>query len=130
MISCDDDFDLVRLALQPVDLLLDFFSGPGLGQVAGVDENVTGGDVDELFVSVGYADDADGGSAARRSERLAAEEEQEVIDIDGDEGQRREEKLVEQSEALPLVLPAKAEKGEEAHGEALERGGIWSNRIG
>lgn len=87
-----------------------------------MDENVTGGDVDELFVSVGYADDADGGSAARRGERLASEEEQEVIDIDGDEGQWREEKLVEQSEALPLVLPAKAEEGEEAHGEALERG--------
>lgn len=84
-----------------------------------MDENVAGGDVDELFVGVGYADYADGGSSPWRSEWLSSEEEQEVVDVDGDEGQWREEKLVEESEAFPLVFPAEAEKGEDAHGEAL-----------
>jgi hypothetical protein len=73
-----------------------------------------------LIVSVGYTDDANSGSTARRNKRLASEEEENVIEIDGDEGQWREEKLVEESETLPLVLPAKAEEGEEAHGEALK----------
>lgn len=85
-----------------------------------MDENVAGGDVDELFVSIGYADYADGRSSPRRNEWLSSEEEQEVIDVDGDEGQWREEELVEESEAFPLVFPAEAEKGEEAHGEAVE----------
>jgi hypothetical protein len=121
MISRNDNFDLVRLALQPVDLLLDIFGGPGLRQVAGMDENVTGGNIDELFMSIGYADYADGWSSPRRSEGLSSEEEQDVIDVDGDESQWREEELVKESEAFPLVFPAEAEKGEEAHDEAMQR---------
>lgn len=117
MVSRDDDFYLMRLALQPIKLLLYICSGPRIGQVARVDENVARRDIDELVVRVRYADDSDGWSAARRNERLASEEEKDVIEPDGDECQWREEKLVEESEALPLVLPAKAEEREKAHGE-------------
>lgn len=118
MITSNDNLHLMRLALQPVELLLDIGSGPGIGQVASVDEDVSRRDVDELLVGVRYADDADGWSVAGRNKWAAAEEEQDVVELDGDEGQRREEQLVEQGEALPLVLPAEAEEREQAHDEA------------
>lgn len=123
MISTDDNFHLMRLALQPVELLLDVFSGPRIGQVACVNEDVAGGDVDHLVVGVGYADDSNSWFATRRDKRLASEEEKNVIEPDGDECQWREEKLVEESEALPLVLPAKAEESEQAHDEGKSSAG-------
>lgn len=117
MIPTDDNFHLVRLALQPVELLLNILSRSRIGQVACVNENVACRDVDHLVMGVGYADDSNSWLATRRNKRLASEEEKDVIEPDGDECQWREEKLVEESEALPLVLPAKAEESEQAHDE-------------
>jgi hypothetical protein len=118
VISSNDNLDLMGLALEPVDLLLDVCSGSGVGQVASVDENVTWRDINELVVSVGDADDADGWSVTRGNEWAPTEEEQDVVELDGDEGQWREEELVEEGEALPLVLPAEAEEREQAHAGA------------
>lgn len=120
VISSNDNLNLMRLALQPVELLLDICSSSRIGQVASMNENVTGRDVDELVVSVGYADDADGGPVTRRDERAATEKEQDMVQLDADKGQWREEELVEEGEALPLVLPAEAEEREQAHDEARQ----------
>lgn len=117
MIPTDNNFHLMRLALQPVKLFLNVFSSPGIGQVACVNEDVARGDVDHLIMGVGYADDSNSWFAARRNKRLASEEEKDVIEPNGDESQWREEKLIEESEALPLILPAKAEESEQAHDE-------------
>lgn len=117
MIPADDNLHLMRLAFQPVELFLNVFSSPGIGQVACVNENVARGDVDHLVMGVGYADDSNSWLATRRNKRLASEEEKDVIEPDSDESQWREEKLVEESEALPLVLPAKTEESEQAHDE-------------
>lgn len=82
-----------------------------------MNEDVARGDVDHLVMGVGDTDNSNGWFATRRNKRLASEEEKDVIEPDGDECQWREEKLVEEGEALPLVLPAKAEESEQAHGE-------------
>jgi hypothetical protein len=130
VVAGDDNLDLVRLTLEPVELLLDVLGGTRVGEVAGVDEDVAGGHPDGLVVGVGDADDADGGLVAGRAEGVAAEEEDEVVELDGEEGEGREEEVVEEGERLPLIAAAEAEPCEQTHGWSCARQGRAGRGVG
>lgn len=68
-----------------------------------MDEDVAVGDGDCLVVRVGDADDADGGLVAGRTEGTAAQEEHEVVELDGEEGERRFQEVIKEGDALPVV---------------------------
>lgn len=119
VIPRDDDLDGVGLGLEPVELGLDVAGGAGVGEVAGVDEDIAGGDGDDLVVGVGDADDADGGLVGGRAEGPAAEEEYEAVEEGDEENDGRGEEVVEEGEGLPLVAAAEADPAEEAHGGGL-----------
>lgn len=89
VVAADEDLVLVRLSGKPVELGLNVGDGAGVGEVAGVDEEVAGGDVDVgAVVGVGEADDADGGLVAGRCEGAAAEEEDDAVDDCDEEVER------------------------------------------
>ena len=56
MVPCDEDLVLVRQRFQPVELCLDLRERAGLGEVAGVQEDVSGRDGRLAVVGVGEAD--------------------------------------------------------------------------
>lgn len=86
VVSGDDNLDGVRLRPEPVELALDVGGGAGVGHVAGVDEDVAGGDAHgvRLIVRVGDADNAHGGLVPRRVKGPAAEDEDDVVEERGE----------------------------------------------
>lgn len=81
VVAAYEDLVLMRLSGEPVELGLDVGDGTGVGEVAGVDEEVPRGDVDVCtVVGVREADDADGGLVAGRGEGSATKEEDNAVD--------------------------------------------------
>lgn len=114
VVTGDNHLDLVRQALEPVELLLDGVRGAAVGEVAGMDKDVAGGDLDKVVVRVGDADDAYGRLVARRLERGAAEDEEEAVEERDEEGEGREY-VVDEGEAIEGIAAAEAEADEQAH---------------
>lgn len=85
MVAGDDDLLSVREGVEPVELGLDLRDGAGVAEVARVDEDVAGRDGGGCVgVGVGEADEADTVGACGVVGR-AAEEEDEGVDVAGEE---------------------------------------------
>ncbi len=96
MVAGDDDLLAVREAVEPVELGLDLCDCAGVAEVAGVDEEVAGGDGGRgVGVGVGEADEADAVGACG-AVGGAAEEEDEGVDVAGEEFEGGGEKEVEE----------------------------------
>ena len=98
MVAGDDDLLSVREGVEPVELGLDLRDGAGVAEVARVDEDVAGRDGGwgvGVGVGVGEADEADAVGACGVVGR-AAEEEDEGVDVAGEEFEGGGEKEVEE----------------------------------
>lgn len=85
MIPCDDNLVSVGQGDQPVDLLLDVVGRARVGQVSGMQQEITVRDIaHDLIMGIRQTDNLDGRLVAGRSERLAAEEEDEMVNAGDD----------------------------------------------
>ena len=115
VVARDDYLDRMRLGLEPVQLHLNVADGTAVGQIAGVDEDIAFRDGDGLVVGIGDAYNPDGGFPPRGVESMAAQKEDNAVEDDGEEGERRGQKVVEEGQRFPLVWAAEAEPGQETH---------------
>ena len=132
VVPADEHLVPVRQRSQPVDLLLDIIDGAGVGEVAGVDEQVAIRHGHDVVVRVRDADDTNGGPVTRGPKGPATQEENDVEDAQDECLERRSEELVQQRGLLPIVAAPEFEDLEEAHLEGfglslsfLERQGMF-----
>lgn len=116
MVPGHDNLDGMREAVEPVELLLDVHRRARIGEVAGVDKDVAVGHLNcRLVVRVRDTDYADGLLVAGWAKWAAAQPDEDVVDVDGEKGERRQKEMVKYGEALPLIGAAQAEGLEKAH---------------
>ncbi|KAF1737906.1 hypothetical protein CRV24_003536 [Beauveria bassiana] len=115
MVTRDHNFDRVRKTREPVELLLDVGRGARVGEVARVDQDVPVGHVDGQVVRVRDAHDAHGRLAARLAQGSPSQPDEDVVEVDREKGERREEQVVEHGEALPLRGAPQTEGLQQTH---------------